>query len=122
MSGIRAYIAVGPQFGPAVLLLIGAVLLRLLSSVNRSVTCTEFAGGSFLKLIARFCFVTAEAAVRSRRKTDLASIALTLAALAILAMRLRTEGFGGWVEGFLGGDVSLGKEHRQFGAQQSCSQ
>ena len=65
MSGIRAYIAVGPQFGPAVLLLIGAVLLRLLSSVNRSVTCTEFAGGSFLKLIARFCLVTTQAAVRS---------------------------------------------------------
>ena len=86
------------------MLLTGAVLLRLLSAVNRSIICTEFAGGSFLKLIARFCFVTAEAAVRSRRKTDLASIALTLAALAILAMRLRTEGFGGWVEGFLGGE------------------
>ena len=87
------------------MLLTGAVLLRLLSAVNRSIICTEFAGGSFLKLIARFCFVTAEAAVRSRRKTDLASIALTLAALAILAMRLRTEGFGGWVEGFSGGDL-----------------
>ena len=99
MSGIRAYIAVGPQFGPAVLLLIGAVLLRLLSSVNRSVTCTEFAGGSFLKLIARFCLVTTQAAVRLRRKTDLTAIALTFAALAIFANGLRKGGWGGWDEG-----------------------
>ena len=52
MSGIRAFIAVGPQFRPVVVLLTGAVLLRLLSAVNRSIICTEFAGGSFLKVPA----------------------------------------------------------------------
>ena len=34
MSGIRAFIAVGPQFGPVVVLLTGAVLLRLLSAIK----------------------------------------------------------------------------------------
>ena len=104
MVGIRSWIAIGPRLGRPVLMLTGAILLRLIAACNRSVVVEDFGSGpggsNFVYLVARYVAVTVAATWRHKRLFDGLSLALLAAALVTFARRW--EDLGEWDEGYLG--------------------
>ena len=104
MVGIRSWIAIGPRLGRPVLMLTGAILLRLIAACNRSVVVEDFGSGpggsNFVYLVARYVAVTVAATWRHKRLFDGLSLALLAAAHVTFARRW--EDLGEWDEGYLG--------------------
>ena len=102
LTGIRTWLAVGPNFGLPVLLMMGASLTHILAAVNRGVVVSEppYPSANFAHLCQKYFAITWANATSRVRVCDLLSIVLVIAATVIAVRRWKM--IDDWTENFAG--------------------